>query len=165
MKLPSSAERTCFNILEVPALKIATVASAIGLPPSSRTIPLIIPRLPTAEEAGGVGALAKPTCAVTSVMQISKAVLNVRLKPIAFERFRNKNSELAKARPVVTRRLLYRNRVRSRQLLYFPGKNSMCQALTTTLVGLFDASCLTKFAPPLELTSGFLAQMETWLSG
>jgi hypothetical protein len=42
MKLPSAAERTCLRTFD--ALKIATVASAIGLPPSSRTIPLIVPK-------------------------------------------------------------------------------------------------------------------------
>src|SRR5438477_9641125 len=45
IKLPSAADDTCLSRVCVPALKMATVASAIGLPASSRTTPRIVPRV------------------------------------------------------------------------------------------------------------------------
>src|SRR5687767_9850611 len=41
MNFPLEAEATCLRSFDVPARKMATVASAIGLPPSSRTYPVI----------------------------------------------------------------------------------------------------------------------------
>src|SRR5688572_1737826 len=55
IKLPSVADLTCLSSFEVPTRNIATVASAIGLPAWSLTMPLITPRLVFAEtdSAGG----------------------------------------------------------------------------------------------------------------
>src|SRR5687767_11421046 len=82
IKLPSAAERTCLSTLDVPALKIATVASAMGLPPSSRTTPFITPRLPPRSATGVPGALAEATDAKAIAKANSVKIIFDRLKPI-----------------------------------------------------------------------------------
>ena len=85
IKLPSAADRTCFSTFDVPARNIATVASAIGLPPSSRTIPLMIPKLLVDDVPTGNGKSAIAVEAVTSRRMINLAKLLVRLKPIEYD--------------------------------------------------------------------------------
>src|SRR5688500_3396286 len=84
MKLPSAAERTCLRTRDVPALNIATVASAIGLPPSSRTTPLITAKVPlrSAVAVGRGRAEADPADAATSTSTSSFMIFPERLKPI-----------------------------------------------------------------------------------
>src|SRR5687768_2026643 len=85
MKLPSVAERTCLSTFDVPDLNIATVASAIGLPPSSRTMPLITPRFPPCSAGGGgVGVSASAVDdAIVKITASSPTKLIERVKPIS----------------------------------------------------------------------------------
>ena len=92
IKLQSADERTCLRIFD--ALKIATVASAIGLPPSSRTIPLIVPRFEVTPTAAlvlsGVDAYTDDIVAIKMMIRL-KMILE-RLKPIKYERAMTKKN-------------------------------------------------------------------------
>jgi hypothetical protein len=76
------------RILE--ALKIATVASAIGLPPSSRTIPFIVPKVAALGTGapGSAGAFAYVSDAAVKIMTSNRPNILAQVKPIDYKNLR-----------------------------------------------------------------------------